>query len=94
MTIDKKEVDQVALLARIELTGDESQVLTQELNDVLSFAEKLNELDTQEVLPLIHVLDLNNVFRADEVVESMGPELVVANAPEVVDNQFRVPRIM
>lgn len=94
MLIDREKVEHVALLARLRLSEEETLHMTQELEDLLGFMDQLNELDTKDVDPLLYVQDINNVFRKDEVRPSMQPEEVVANAPEAVDNQFCVPRIM
>ena len=94
MSVERKDVEHVALLARLALTEEEIAMYTTELNAVLSFMDKLNELDTSQVSPTTHVLDLQNVFREDEVGQSMAVEDVVANAPEQRDGQFKVPRIL
>ena len=94
MSISKKDVEHVARLARLELTEEEKELYTEELNAVLGFMDTLNQLDTSEVPPTSHVLDIKNVFRDDVVEPSMEPEEVVANAPAAKDNQFRVPKIM
>jgi aspartyl-tRNA(Asn)/glutamyl-tRNA(Gln) amidotransferase subunit C len=94
MSISKKDVEHVAKLARLELTEEEKALYTEELNAVLGFMDTLNQLDTSDVLPTSHVLDIKNVFREDVMEPSMEPEEVVANAPAAKDNQFRVPKIM
>jgi aspartyl-tRNA(Asn)/glutamyl-tRNA(Gln) amidotransferase subunit C len=94
MSISKKDVEHVAKLARLELTEEEKALYTEELNAVLGFMDTLNQLDTSDVLPTSHVLDIKNVFREDVIEPSMEPEEVVANAPAAKDNQFRVPKIM
>jgi len=94
MSISKKDVEHVARLARLELTEEEKVLYTEELNAVLGFMDTLNQLDTSDVPPTSHVLDIKNVFREDVVGPSMEPEEVVANAPAAKDNQFRVPKIM
>lgn len=94
MSISKKDVEHVAKLARLELTEEEKALYTEELNAVLGFMDTLNQLDTSDVVPTSHVLDIKNVFREDVMEPSMEPEEVVANAPAAKDNQFRVPKIM
>lgn len=94
MSIEKSDVEYVARLARLALTEEEKELYTTELNAVLGFMETLNQLDTTEVSPTTHVLDLKNVFRDDVVGISMPTEEVVANAPEAEDGQFKVPKIM
>jgi len=94
MSIEKSDVEYVARLARLALTEEEKELYTTELNAVLGFMETLNQLDTTDVPPTTHVLDLQNVFRDDVVGVSMPTEEVVANAPEAEDGQFKVPKIM
>jgi len=94
MSIEKSDVEYVARLARLALTDEEKELYTTELNAVLGFMETLNQLDTTDVPPTTHVLDLKNVFRDDVVGVSMSTEEVVANAPEAEDGQFKVPKIM
>lgn len=94
MSITKEDVLHVAELARLGLTEEEVPLVEKELNDVLSFMAKLNELDTEGISPTTHVLDLYNVFREDLVLESMGVEDVLANAPDREEYYFRVPSIL
>jgi len=94
MKIQKKEVEAVGLLARIELSEDEKELFGQQLSSILSYIEKLKELDTSQVEPTTHVLPLHNVFREDRVLPSLSPEQALANAPERVDGFYRVPKII
>ncbi len=94
MKIQKKEVEAVGLLARIELSEDEKELFGQQLSSILSYIEKLKELDTSQVEPTTHVLPLHNVFREDKVLPSLSPEQALANAPESMDGFYRVPKII
>jgi aspartyl-tRNA(Asn)/glutamyl-tRNA(Gln) amidotransferase subunit C len=94
MSITVKDVEHVAKLARLELTEDEKNRFTGQLNAILKYADKLNELDTEHVLPTSHVLKLTNVLREDEVRPSLPIEKVLRNAPEEEDGQFRVPAVL
>lgn len=94
MSITIKDVKHVAILSRLGLNNDELQKYEEELNDVLNFMEKLNELDTQGVEPTSHVLDIHNVFRSDVVEKSLDLEDVLANAPDRDDDYFKVPSIL
>ena len=94
MKIQKKEVEAVGLLARIELSEDEKELFGQQLSSILSYIEKLKELDTSQVEPTTHVLPLHNVFREDKVLPSLSPEQALANAPEAMDGFYRVPKII
>lgn len=94
MSIEAKDVEHVAKLARLNLTGEETEMFTEQLNAILQYAEKLNELDTEDIAPTTHVLHLSNVMREDEVHESLPSEKVFRNAPDEEDGQFKVPAIL
>ncbi|AGB42177.1 glutamyl-tRNA(Gln) and/or aspartyl-tRNA(Asn) amidotransferase, C subunit [Halobacteroides halobius DSM 5150] len=94
MKLDKETVERVAHLARLELTEAEKDKFTEQLSDILGHAEKLNQLDTEDVDPMAHVLPVNNVFRDDEVRESLDREEALANAPEKERGMFKVPQIV
>lgn len=94
MSITVKDVQHVAKLARLNLTPEEEEMFTGQLNAILHYAEKLNELDTDGVEPTTHVLHLSNVMREDEVRESLPIEKVLLNAPDEEDDQFKVPAVL
>ena len=94
MSIGRKEVEHIASLARLALTEDEKKVYEKELRDVITFMDKLEELDTKDIDPAIHILDINNVFRKDEIQESLPIEDVLKNAPDSEENYFIVPSIL
>lgn len=79
-------------LARITLTEDEEKKVGNELQDILTYIDKLNELNTDGVEAMSHAFPLTNVLRADEVKPSMVPDEIVANAPESQDGAFVVPK--
>ncbi|WP_124728212.1 Asp-tRNA(Asn)/Glu-tRNA(Gln) amidotransferase subunit GatC [Staphylospora marina] len=93
MTISKDEVQKVAFLARLKLSERETERFTGQLNDILRFAEKLNELDTEHVEPTSHVLPMFNKLREDEVKPSIPREKALLNAPGQKDGMFRVPAV-
>ena len=94
MKITMKEVEHVARLARLELTDEEKERMRAQLDSILSYIDKLDELDTSAVEPTSHVLPMMNVFRDDEVRPSLSQEEALANAPDRQDLFFRVPRIL
>lgn len=94
MSITVKDVEHVANLARLALTDEEKEQFTGQLNAILKYAEKLNELDTTGVEPTSHVLPLANVMREDEPGTSLPIEKVLRNAPEAEDDQFKVPAVL
>ena len=92
--ITRKEVEHVARLARLELSEDEKETMTRQLDSILGCNEKLNELDISQVEPTSHVIPMVNVMREDEVRPSLSPDDALANAPDREDAFFRVPRII
>jgi len=94
MKITKQEVEHVARLARLELSELEKEKLTDQLSNILTYVEKLNELDTQGVEPTSHILDINNVMRDDVAVASLTQEQALANAPEKAAGHYKVPKII
>ncbi len=89
MKITKEEVEYVAHLARLEFTETEKETFTTQLNDILLYMEKLNQVDTAGVEPLTHATLLENAFREDEVRPCLPYELSLANAPDEKGNSFR-----
>ncbi len=94
MSIDKKTVEDVAHLARIELEPKELEKLSHQLEHILAFIDKLSSLDTNNVLPTSHILPLNNVLRKDEPRGSLPIEKTLANAPAKQGNFFIVPKVI
>jgi aspartyl-tRNA(Asn)/glutamyl-tRNA(Gln) amidotransferase subunit C len=94
MAIDKKHVEHIAMLGRLALSEAEKDSLTRDLNNILQYVEKINELDTSGVDPTFHVLPLRNVTRKDEVKPSPGAEVMLKNAPSSDNGFFRVPPII
>lgn len=94
MSITTKDVQHVAKLARLNLTPEEENMFTGQLNAILQYAEKLKELDTEDVEPTTHVLHLSNVMREDVARESLPIEKVLLNAPDEENGQFKVPAVL
>jgi aspartyl-tRNA(Asn)/glutamyl-tRNA(Gln) amidotransferase subunit C len=92
--ITRKEVEHVARLARLELTEEEKGQMTAQLDAILGYFDKLNELDTSTVEPTTTVIPMVSVMREDEVRPSLPQEDALANAPDREDVFFRVPRII
>lgn len=92
--LTKKQVEHVALLARLELSEEEKEKYASQLSAILEYAEALNKLDTENVPPTAHVLPIHNVFREDRVDGHLANEKALANAPAKEGNYFRVPRIL
>ena len=92
--ITREEVEHVARLARLELSEDEKARMTAQLDAILGYIEKLNQLDTSAVEPTSTVIPMVSVMREDEVRPSLPQDLALANAPDREDIFFRVPRII
>jgi aspartyl-tRNA(Asn)/glutamyl-tRNA(Gln) amidotransferase subunit C len=92
--ISPAEVAHVARLARLDVTEDELAMFTEQLGAVLDHAADVEALDTAGVPPTAHPLPLHNVFRPDVPQPSLNRQEVLAEAPDVEDNRFRVPRIL
>ena len=94
MALTREEVLHVAELARLSLSPEEIELFTVQLNEILEYVEKLQELDTSGVAPLAHVIPLVSVFREDLVRESPPLDAVLENAPAREDGNFLVPRVI
>jgi aspartyl-tRNA(Asn)/glutamyl-tRNA(Gln) amidotransferase subunit C len=88
------DVRSVAHLARLKLSDEEVERFTQQLGDVLTYVEQLNEVDTAAVEPMAHAIELSNVLRADEPRESLPRDAALANAPQTDGKYFLVPQIL
>ena len=89
--ISREQVLHVARLARLELTEDEVQRMTGDLDRVLDHIERISELELDDVPPTSHVVEVENALRADEPRPCLPREVVLAEAPEVLDGGFAVP---
>ena len=94
MSISSKEVEYVANLARLEVTDMEKEKFTAQLNNILLYIDKLNELNTRGVEPMSHAIAITNAFREDKILDSIGTEISLANAPDSRGEFFRVPKVI
>ncbi|MFE8697087.1 Asp-tRNA(Asn)/Glu-tRNA(Gln) amidotransferase subunit GatC [Cytobacillus sp. FJAT-53684] len=92
--ISADQVKHVANLARLAITEEETEKFTNQLDAIISFAEQLNEINTDDVEPTSHVLDMKNVMREDKSEEGLPQSEVLKNAPDHQDGQIKVPSIM
>ncbi len=84
----------IGRLSRIELAEDEIGPLSQQLAAILGYFDKLQELDTDNVEPMAHAVEIHNVLADDEPVESLSPDQALANAPARDGNFFKVPKVI
>jgi len=94
LKLSSQEVEYVAHLARLEITAKEKDKFTSQLNDILLYIDKLNELNTEGVEPMSHAIAVTNAFREDDIVDSIGTEKSLANAPDARGEFFRVPKVI
>ena len=94
MPVCVKDIAYIAALAKLRLEEDELPQLTQQLNKILDYIDHLNELDTSDVQPLAHPLQMSNVFRQDESKASLSTEQALANAPKRKGKYFSVPKVV
>ena len=94
MALTREEVLHVASLARLSLEPAEVDLFTQQLNDILAYVEKLQELNTAGVTPMAHVVPVFNAFREDEVKAGLPREDALDNAPSREEGSFVVPKII
>lgn len=93
-SITKKDVEYVAGLAQLQLDDAAKERLTHEMADILDYMEKLNELDTENVEPMMHAMEMTNVFREDVVEPSIPREKALQGAPAHDGEFFMVPKIL
>lgn len=92
--LTREEVLHIAKLAKLHLSEDEIKTYQEQLGRILEYFKKLQELDTSHVEPMKHVLEVHNVFRADEPRPSVSAEEALKNAPKRRDDFFEVPKVV
>jgi aspartyl-tRNA(Asn)/glutamyl-tRNA(Gln) amidotransferase subunit C len=94
MIVDEALVDKLANLSKLEFDADGKKAIQQDLAKILNFMEKLNELDTDGIEPLIYINEDENVFRKDEVNYPITKEEALMNAPLKNEDYFMVPKFV
>jgi aspartyl-tRNA(Asn)/glutamyl-tRNA(Gln) amidotransferase subunit C len=92
--ISREEVLHIAKLATLSLSEEEVGLFQEQLGKILEYFRKLEEVDTDNVEPMKHVIATENIFREDEPQESVSPEEVLKNAPKRRDDYFEVPKVI
>lgn len=92
--LTRADVLKVAALARLKLTDAEVDDCTSKLGSVLAYIDSLSEVNTDDIEPMVHAVELSNVFRADEVKPSLPREAALSNAPKTDGQFFLVPQIL
>ena len=94
MPLTRQEVERVSLLARLALTDAELDTMTRQLGQIVTYVELLSELNTDDVEPMAHAVDVSNVFAADEVRPSLPREAALENAPHQDGEFYLVPAVL
>ena len=92
--IEKKDILYVAKLAKLSLSEEEIQALTPQMGEIIEFANNISKLDTDGVVPTNHILEIQNVFRKDEVKASYPREDIIKNAPTKEAGCILVPNVV
>ena len=90
--ISDETMEYVGILAKLELSEEEKAAAKKDMESMLDYIDKLNELDTSGVEPMSHVFPIKNVFREDVVTNEDGSKDTLANAPLQKNNSFKVPK--
>jgi aspartyl-tRNA(Asn)/glutamyl-tRNA(Gln) amidotransferase subunit C len=94
MHLSREDVEKVSLLARLKLTDEELDRMTEQLGQIVGYVEQLNELDIDEVEPMAHAVEVTNVFRPDALAASLPREAALANAPKADGECYLVPAVL
>ena len=94
MKITLDEVEHVTQLARLRLPEEQMKGLMKDMNEILDYMDLLNEIDTSNLEPTSHVINIKNVFREDTILPSLPYEKSLKNAPEEKQDSFVVPRVI
>jgi aspartyl-tRNA(Asn)/glutamyl-tRNA(Gln) amidotransferase subunit C len=94
MKIDKKNIEYIANLSRLKLSESEKDTFVIQLSDILTYIEKLNKLNTNDVLPMSYPINATNVFREDKLGASVSKEDAFQNSPAQMDVFFKVPKVI
>lgn len=94
MSLTRQDVEKVSLLARLRLTDDELDKMTVQLGQILEYFDQLNELETANVEPMAHAVEVSNVFGDDIVQPSLDRDDVLSNAPKRDEECYRVPAVL
>ena len=94
MSVTKNEVEHIAKLAKLKFEENEIDDFTLQLNTILEYVDKLNELDTENVKPLSHPIEGENVFRDDVLKKSIPTSEALKNASQKTNEYFKVPKVI
>lgn len=92
LTISDETIENISILAKLDLSHEEKVRAKNDMQKILTYVDKLNELDTDGVEPLTHIFPVHNVFREDVVTSGSQKEAMLANAPQRRDDMYQVPK--
>lgn len=90
--ISNDVIEEVEILAKLQLTSEEKVKAGQDMEEMIDYFDKMNELDTDGIEPMTHIFNMGNVMREDEVTNGDGSDSTLKNAPERQDRAFVVPK--
>lgn len=94
MSIEKSDIEKLSHLARINVSDDIADIVTDRINDVLTMVDQLQAVDTEQVAPMAHPQDATQRLRKDQVTESDQRQTLMSNAPAQIDGLFLVPKVI
>ena len=94
MSLSRDDVEKVSLLGRLRLEDDELSTMTEQLAEIVSYVDQLSELDTENVEPMAHAVELSDVFAEDESCAGLDRDDALANAPKRDEECYRVPAVL
>ncbi len=94
MSLTPEQVEKVSMLARLQLSDEELATMTDQLGQIVEYVQQLSELDTEDVTPMAHAVEMFDVFAPDQVRQSLPREEALANAPKHDDECYRVPAVL
>ena len=94
MKLDKNTVKRIADLSKLEFTSDETTAILKDMNQMLEFIDKLKELDTTNIDPLIHMTEDENILREDDAITGASQQEALKNAPSKDSTYFKIPKVL
>ncbi len=94
MNISVEDIKHLLRLSKLHFNQEEVDYYLKDLQKIIEYVNKLSEIDLEDVIPTSHILPLNNVFREDEVRQSMAASEILKNAPDTQENCFHVPQVV
>ena len=94
MEIKREDIEHIAKLSMLNLSDEEITRYTKDMEQIVGFANKINDIDTSEIEESAFALDAKNVFRKDEIRESFDRDLLLSNAPNSNGEAYSLPNVM